>query len=131
MSDDTQAVVTQAEEVLKGTPLPDSRLTPRGGVTVKGSFWRDGRWWQPCFCANCGFEGAAVPEGMTFAFWLCVKCEAYGNIPGTVCEPDAQFFARVQLEQMETYGRLLTETEIATIVEADASPLSRLLKQGR
>jgi hypothetical protein len=112
--------------------LPDSRLSGQG-PTVKRSVWRGNGWWQPIYCANCGKEGGLVPEeNMTTVLWLCDICaETHGAIEGAVCVPDAVFYAKVELEQREKYGRLLTEQELVDVVAADASPLATLIKQGR
>ena len=108
--------------------LPDSRcLTPTGVVRGPGGSW------VPIFCANCGKDGGLVPEQNTsFAFWLCAKCgETCGEIAGMMCLPDEIFWEQVKQEQLAAHGRLLTEQELITIVEADTSPLATLLKQGR
>lgn len=118
-----------AEELVKLTPLPDSRLAVI--ATVKGAVWRCGRWWEPIYCANCGTDGGLVTGDITFSFWLCQKCEQFGHIDGTWAVPDRIFWAKVELEQRERYGRLLTEPEVQTVVEADASPLATLIQQGR
>jgi hypothetical protein len=71
-------------------------------------------------------------ENMTFAFWLCRKCEATcGVIAGTMSMPDEVFWARLAEEQLASYGRFLTEQELMQVVEADASPLSTLMKERR
>lgn len=108
--------------------LPDSRLpyihTPKG--MVQGPYGT----WIPIFCANCGSEGGIVPqEHCTFAFWLCNNCvEKHGVPAGTMAVPDELFWAKVRQEQMESHGRLLTDLELAKVLEADASPLAMLLK---
>jgi len=115
---------------LAGNPdiLPDSRL-----VRPRGAVHRPDGWWQPIFCANCGADGGLVPEAnMTFVFWLCDRCAAtHGQIAGTMMMPDEVFWERVKQEQIATYGRFLTEAELAAIVAADASPLATLLKERR
>lgn len=108
--------------------LPDSRAHEvRGRVfTSMGCF-------VPVYCANCGADGGLVPEeGMTFVFYLCNKCaETYGPIAGMMLMPDEVFFQKLKEEQQASYGRFLTEQELAAVVEADASPLATLIKQGR
>jgi len=111
--------------------LPDSRLkTPH---TPKGMIHGPGGTWIPIFCANCGAQGGHCPEeNMNFLFYLCNKCaETHGAIAGLMLMPDEVFFEKVKQEQMATYGRYLSEQELRAVVEADASPLATLLKQGR
>jgi len=65
-------------------------------------------------------------------FYLCNKCaETHGAIAGVMLMPDEVFFEKIKQEQMATYGRYLSEQELRAVVEADASPLATLLKQGR
>jgi hypothetical protein len=106
--------------------LPDCRMKDRRqfSQTILGLS-------VPIFCANCGRRGPDVSEeNCTFAFWLCNPCfEAHGaETLGTVM-PDEVFFEKVKQEQLEAFGRFLTEAELITIVEADASPLATLLKE--
>lgn len=108
--------------------LPDSRLaTP---FTPKGGQWRDGAWWVPIFCANCGADGGLVPqENMTFAFYLCNPCfETYGTIAGTYAMPDEVFWAKLQEAQLERHGRLLSNTELVAALADESDPVSRLAK---
>lgn len=111
-----------------GDLLPDSRLkhngTPKGRVfTPMGAF-------VPVFCANCGKEGGLCPEeNMNFLFYQCNDCaQKYGQLAGTLSMPDEVFWEQVKQEQMASYGRYLTELELAAVVEADASPLATLIK---
>jgi len=108
--------------------LPDSRARETKGriFSVLGT-------WVPIFCANCGKEGGSCPEeNMTFLFYLCPKChETYGAIAGTMVMPDEVFFEKLKQEQLASYGRYLTEQELLTVVQEDASPLARLIKSGR
>lgn len=68
---------------------------------------------------------------MTFMFYLCNKCaETHGQIAGTMMMPDEVFFEKLRLEQLETHGHYLSEAELITIVQEDASPLATLLKSG-
>jgi hypothetical protein len=117
---------------LKADVMPDSRTrtiyTPRGAQpSVLG-------WWVPIFCASCGVEGGRVPqENMDFAMWLCNPCFArYGEIMGMMVMPDEVFWEKLKQEQLTTYGRFLSNDELVSIVEADATPLATLIKtQGR
>ena len=119
-----------AEEIARLSPLPDSRLSLI--YTVKGAVWRNGAWWEPVFCMSCGKEGGLTTcEGTTFLGWLCDDCGKYGDIDGAFVEPDRIHWARIELEQRERFGRVLTEEELVAIVAADASPLATLIKQGR
>lgn len=108
--------------------LPDSRArNTRGRIfnTPMGTL-------IPIFCANCGVDGGAVPEeNMNFVFYLCKQCaETHGHITGMMMMPDEVFFEKMKHEQMEAYGRYLTETEVVQVVQEDASPLAKLIKQG-
>jgi len=111
--------------------LPDSRQryihTPKKMIHTPGGAW------VPFYCANCGRESGSCPvENMTFMFYLCNKCaETHGAIAGVMLMPDEVFFEKIKQEQMATYGRYLSEQELRAVVEADASPLATLLKQGR
>jgi hypothetical protein len=105
--------------------LPDSRAKNPTGLTAG-----PGGYWVPVFCANCGIEGGKVPEqNMTFIFYQCQKCsDAYGDIAGTMKVPDEVFYQKLADEQYETYGRALSEQELVTIIQEDASPLATLIK---
>lgn len=112
----------------KGDLLPDSRARETKGrvFTPHGAF-------VPVFCANCGAPGGHCPEeNMTFMFYLCNKCaETHGQIAGTLMMPDEVFFEKVREEQLASHGRYLTPNEVAAVLEADASPLAKLIKSGR
>jgi len=107
--------------------LPDSRARDASRILMG-----HGGVWVPVFCANCGADGGMVPEdNMTFAFYLCRPCaETHGAIAGMMMMPDEVFFERLKQEQLEAHGRFLTEQELIAIVEADASPLAKLIKEG-
>lgn len=85
----------------------------------------------PIYCANCGKPGGHCPaENMTFFFYLCNPCfERYGHQTLLKWMPDQVFFEKMKLEQEASYGRYLTELEIAKVVEEDASPLATLIKE--
>ena len=108
--------------------LPDSRARE-----TKARVFTPMGVWIPVFCANCGADGGMVPEeNMNFVFYLCAKCaETHGKIAGMMMMPDEVFFERLKQEQLASYGRFLTQAELAAVVEADASPLAKLLKEGR
>lgn len=108
--------------------LPDSRL--KTVVTPKGAVWRNGSWWEPVFCANCGADGGLVPqENMTFMFYLCDPCfETHGAIAGTYALPDEVFFQMVAEAQLEKHGRFLTEPELVAAIDDPFDPLSRLAR---
>lgn len=107
--------------------LPDSRAK-KSKLILDGSGA-----WVPVFCANCGKEGGRCPEeNMTFMFYQCTPChERLGHLTGTMVMPDEVFYQKVAEEQLETYGKFLSEQELITIVEEDASPLATLLKEGQ
>ena len=106
--------------------LPDSRLK-----VPKGAKFHVGAWWVPVFCANCGIPYGYVPEeNCSFACWLCQKCsETHGAIANTMTMPDEVFWAKVKAEQVERYGRVLTEPELAAVAEDSTSSLAKLLKE--
>lgn len=108
--------------------LPDSRARE-----TKGRIFTPMGTWIPIFCANCGADGGSCPEeNMNFMFYLCNECfKKYGQIAGTMVMPDEVFFERMRQQQLESYGRYLTEQEVAAVVEADASPLAKLIKSRR
>lgn len=110
------------------TILPDSRPRERRGLVL-----RNGAWWTPVFCANCGADGGLVPEeGMTFAFYLCNPCaETHGEIQGTVMIPDEVFWQKLREEQLEKYGRLLSPEELHAVAQSNTSPLATLIREGR
>lgn len=108
--------------------LPDCRAKE-----TKNRVFAPGGAWVPVFCANCGVDGGKCPEeNMTFLFYLCKKCnETYGEVAGVMMMPDEVFFDRLKQEQLASHGRFLTEQELITVVQEDASPLARLIKAGR
>lgn len=114
------------EQVVQPDVLPDSR----GSAGSKQSI--GGAWWIPIFCANCGASGGYVPEeNMTFAFYLCNPCsEKWGAIANTYQEPDAVFFKRIELAQLEKYSRLLGPLELLQELEKADSPLAKLAREG-
>jgi len=73
-----------------------------------------------------------VPEeNMTFLFYLCNTCaETYGAIANTMMMPDEVFWERIKQEQLEKYGRFLTEQELVAVMQEGTSALSRLIKEG-
>lgn len=111
--------------------LPDSRLrdcgTPRHAV--QGPMG----WMVPIYCPNCGVKGGEVPqENMTFAFWMCDPCYAkFGHLTTMAVMPDEVFWEKIKQEQLSTFKRELSAEELQVIVDADASPLATLLKEGR
>jgi hypothetical protein len=86
--------------------------------------------WVPIFCANCGCDGGLVPEeGCNFAFYLCIPCSE--RIPPSAWEmrvPDEVFWDKVKNEQLEKYGRELTENELVEILKDDNNSLTKLCK---
>ncbi len=108
--------------------LPDSR-----SQQLRNGQYRGGMWWVPIYCANCGGEGGLVPEDTTnFVFYLCNDCFALcGEITNTYVMPDEVFWEKVKQEQVEKYGRYLTQVELERVVAEDASPLATLIKQRR
>ena len=107
--------------------LPDCRAKE-----TKGRIFICGAPWIPVFCANCGGDGGLCPEeNMTFMFYLCNTCaETHGQIAGTMLMPDEVFFEKLRQEQLETYGRYLTQDELDRIANEGETPLAKLLKFG-
>jgi hypothetical protein len=109
--------------------LPESRAkVTRGAVAVFHPLARKRINFVPVYCANCGDPGPLVPEDSTFSFYLCdAKCAPlWGDFAGTWTEPDAAFFEKVRLAQIEKYGRELTIPEVIMELENENSVLSKL-----
>lgn len=109
--------------------LPDSRLrSPKNVREHRGMMW------QPLFCASCSTDkgGGWVPEppeNCTFAFYLCDPCyEKYGQVAGTMVEPDVAFWERVKQAQVEEFGRVLTPQETAEALKDENHILAKLAK---
>ena len=126
--------------VEKPDTLPDSRtIATRAGMTPKNSVWMNGGFWQHVYCASCGVQGGLVPEeNMTYAFWLCNDVPGqhgcfrkYGYLTALMVMPDEIFWEEVKAEQIEKYGRLLSNEEVTEVVARDSSPLATLIKEGR
>jgi len=109
------------------TVLPDSRATnPKRGQ------YRDGQWWVPVYCANCGAELGIVPEpSTTFAFFLCdARCaETWAPKAGEMVEPDVVFFQTLLDEQLDRYGRELTATELMAALADETHPIHQLVRE--
>lgn len=105
--------------------LPDCRTkTPKGIISIRGTNF------VPIFCANCGGPGGGVPgENMTFAFYLCDKCEHLGAIAGMMAVPEEVFWEKVKQEQLEKHGRLLSNSEIVRELDDGNSTLSKLARE--
>jgi hypothetical protein len=107
--------------------LPSSRTQ-----VVKGAVWRGEQgWWVPIFCANCGSDGGLVPEvNKSFAFYLCVPCyEKHGLTAGLMAVPEEVFWAKVNAEMLDKYGRILPPTELQEVIDAGLTPLSALFQE--
>lgn len=111
--------------------LPESRMAPRAKGAI-GSVQSKAGTQVPIFCASCGASGGYVPEAhCTFAFYLCNPCFAtYGELTNTMVTSDEQFWALVLAEQEDVHGRVLAPAELAEVVAADTSALSRLINAG-
>lgn len=68
--------------------------------------------------------------GPNFACYVCDGCaEKYGSEHlGAYVEPDVVFWQRVKQEQLDQYGRELTQQELESAVQDEANPLSLLVK---
>lgn len=121
------------EQILAAPVLPDSRLSNRGLPTPRGGRQTTLGWSVPIYCANCGTPGGFVPQdNCDFAYWTCDECyQALGDLVNTYVMPDEVFFERIKQEQLTTYGRELSITELQEVVAADASPLATLLTSRR
>jgi|FreactTroBogLake_1042271.scaffolds.fasta_scaffold19252_3 hypothetical protein len=86
--------------------------------------------WTPIYCANCGADGGLVPEdNCNFAFYLCNSCaEKWSPVEGTYMVPDEVFWQRLLEEQMNTFGRVLTDDEMHTELQNENSVLFKLGK---
>lgn len=85
------------------TLLPDTRARdPKGRVWTR----RFG-WMVKVHCGNCRRPHGMVPEkGMTFAFVLCKRCEAFGDTSKfAFAEPDEVYWERMRLEVEEARQR--------------------------
>lgn len=106
--------------------LPDSR--PRNRT---GGLYRDGQWWTPVYCANCGHECGLVPEDTTTGcFFLCDKrcADTWSLVAGQMVLPDALWHDRVTNEMLERYGRLLGPLELIAALSDVNHPLTRLVR---
>ena len=121
------------EAILTAPILPDSRLANQGLPTARCARQTQLGWSVPIYCANCGTLGGFVPQdNCNFAYWVCNDCHhVLGDVVNTYVMPDEVFFERIKQEQLTTYGRELSITELQDVVTADASPLATLLKSGR
>jgi hypothetical protein len=85
--------------------------------------------WEPIYCGNCCVEGGKVPVGVhNFAFWLCNKCEHFGEVAGMMRIPDEVFWAKAQEAQLEAYGRELSFDEQVAQLNDDNSILAKLAR---
>lgn len=110
--------------------LPDSRLKPV--QTPKGGICGPNGWWVPMFCANCFTPAGFCPQESTHVFYLCDDCVDKHGVPaGMMAVPDEVFWETVKQEQIDKYGRLLSEAELIRVLEDGASPLATLLKSGQ
>jgi len=118
-------MIPVGEQVTQPDILPDTRGS-------KGHKSINGVWWVPIFCANCGGDGGYVPErNMTFAFYLCDNCSVkWGPIAGTYMEPDEIFYQRINMMQLEEYGRLLGVDELLKALDDTNHPLAKLAREG-
>ena len=84
------------------------------------------------FCANCGCDGGRVLKmdvPHNFAFYQCDDCAAkYGAVVGTYVEPDAIFWAKMHQVQVERFGHVLDEFELAETLKDENHTVSKLVK---
>jgi hypothetical protein len=85
---------------------------------IKGSVMKNGVEWIPIFCANCGVDGGYVPKPSEhFAFFLCDEnqngCSSkWSPMVDHMVVPQEKFWEVARQEQLERYGREMTEVEI-------------------
>jgi hypothetical protein len=74
-----------------------------------------------------------VPEeNCTFVCWLCDPCaEKWGPELASKMIPDQVFWRKVQAEQIERYGRVLSPDELQVAAESPCTALGKLLRDGR
>lgn len=124
---DIEARAKYLQGMIDCIALPDARANEARDIK-----YINGHWYEHCFCMSCGKDCGYVMQENGFVGWLCPKCEpVYGHIDGLYLEPDFQHWARIELEQLNTYGRRLTEQELLTVAQADATPLASLINEGR
>ena len=109
-----------------------------------GRKFAQGLSWIRVHCINCGLAGPWVTEDtVDWAFWICHECEGkFGRIAGMMCLPDHVVRQKIEHEQVEKYGRVLTPGEQAVELEkgpdgflarlvAEITRMKRALKEGR
>ena len=110
--------------------LPDSRARE-----MRGQQWDEQFGWMvPIFCASCGKPGGYVPEqNMDFVSYLCDDpcAKLYGEDAAVTLIPDEVYWRKIEEEQLERYGRVLSLPELQAVVDENASPLARLILKGR
>lgn len=93
--------------------------------------------WMYLYCASCGCDGGRVLETEmpdNFAFYLCDEkqnnCVAkWSDLAGVMLIPDEVFFEKVKQAQLEAYGHILTQQELAIELQDDSSIISKLKKE--
>ncbi len=91
--------------------------------------------WRPYFCASCGVEGKGgrVNENVSYILWLCDadqnNCSSkWQPLLGTSLIPYEKLCATAKAEQLETFGRELSEPELNDQLKDGDSSLSKLLR---
>ncbi len=91
-----------------------------------------GCFWVPIFCANCGADGGFVPDvpEAKRAFYLCDNgcVEKFGTIAGKMAVSNEIFWEKLKAEQMELYGRQLTNQELDEALKDEHNILTKLSK---
>lgn len=95
-----------------------------------------GRWLR-LYCASCGVDGGRVRDTempSNYAFYLCDEkqnncVEKYGHLDGTFMIPDEVFFEKVKQAQLESYGHILSQNELAMELQDESSTMSKLKKE--
>jgi hypothetical protein len=110
--------------------LPDSRAsyvsTPRNLV------WRDGHLCAVAYCFSCGVACGWVLWDMSHASVLCDPCHVkHGAAMADMWIPDQVVWEESAHQQLEEFGKYLTEAELAEEVKRPNSKLGMLARKIR
>jgi hypothetical protein len=117
---------------MSNTPniLPDSRPRTMKGAKYDAEFG----WLVKVFCFNCGRRAGWVTEG-TNVRHIAVLCDGcgvtYGAEGATYVPPDRVYFDNLKEAQLESYGRILSVSEVASAAAEKHGPLAALARDFR
>jgi hypothetical protein len=102
---------------------------PRGRIQIRGV------WCVPIYCMNChkqhGYRNEPEP-GSGYVGYLCDPCaETWSPLVGTMLVPDEVHAQIAAAEQLEWYGRVLAEHELAEVLKDGNSTLAKLARDRR